>query len=86
MLFTSVRPQLSNAATEIIYVEQSELLASLRSVLMGATSNFHVWDPRQERFILRGVHHDKNGILSIIGRDETITQRLAPSISKSAWP
>ncbi|KAF9646581.1 hypothetical protein BDM02DRAFT_3099578 [Thelephora ganbajun] len=69
-----VRPQLSNAATEIIYVEQSELLASLRLTLMGATSNFHVWNPQQECFILRGLHHGKSGILSIIGRDEAVTQ------------
>ena len=75
MLFDSIRPQLSDTATQIIYVKQSELLSSLRLTLMGATSNFHVWDPQQECFILRGVDQDKNGILSIIGRDETITQR-----------
>jgi len=86
MLPDSVRPQLSNAATEIIYVEQSELLASLRLTLMGATSNFHVWSPQQERFILRGVDHEKSGILSIIGRDEMTTQRLASFISKNTWP
>lgn len=44
---------------------------------MGATSNHHAWDPQQERFILRGVHQEKNGILSIVGQDETITNRLA---------
>ena len=86
MLLESIRPQLSNTTTEIIYAEQSELLASLRLILMGATSNFHVWDPQQERFILRGVYQDKNGILLIIGRDETITQRLAQFFSKNAWP
>jgi hypothetical protein len=86
MLFDSVRPQLSNTTTEIIYVEQSELLTSLRLTLMGATSNFHIWNPQQERFLLRGVHHDKNGILSIIGKDETITQRFASFISKAAFP
>ena len=85
MFLDSVRPQLSNAATTIIYVKQSELLVSLRLTLMGATSNFHVWNPQQECFILRGVHHDKNGVLSIIGRDETITQRSASSISKYPW-
>jgi len=84
--FDSVRPQLSNTGTEIIYVEQSELLNSLRLTLMGATSSFHVWDPQRECFALRGVHHDKNGILSIIGRDETMTQRLGPFISKDHWP
>jgi len=85
MFLDSVRPQLSSAATVIIYVKQSELLVSLKLTLMGATSNFHIWDPQQERFILRGVHRDKNGVLSIIGRDETITQRSASSISKDAW-
>lgn len=43
---------------------------------MGATSSFHVWDPQHERFTLKRVRHDKNGILSIISRDETITQRF----------
>lgn len=86
MLLDSVRPQLSDTTTEIIYVKQSELLDSLGLTLMGTTSNFHVWDPQQERFTLRGVHPDKNGILSIIGRDETITQRLGSSTSKNGWP
>lgn len=44
---------------------------------MGATSNLHVWDAQQERFTLRGVHRGMSGILSIVGRDETTTQRLA---------
>jgi hypothetical protein len=86
MLFDSIRPQLSNSMTEIIYVDQPELLISLRLTLMGATSKFHVWNPQQERFILRGVDPDKNGILSIIGRDETITQRLASFTSRSTCP
>ena len=77
MFFDSVRPQLSDTTTEIIYVEQSEFLASLRLTLIGATSNLHVWDPQRERFTLRGAPHDKSGVLSIISRDETITQRLA---------
>jgi len=82
MFFDSVRPQLSDTATQVIYVKPSELLGSLRLTLMGATSNFHVWDPQQERFILRKADQDKHGILSIVGRDETITQRLGSSIPK----
>jgi len=85
MFLDSVRPQLSSAATAIIYVKQSELLVSLRLTLMGTTSNFYIWDPQQECFVPRSVHHDKNGVLSIIGRDETITQRSASSVSKDAW-
>lgn len=83
MLLDSIRPQLSNAATEIIYVEQSELLASLRLTLMGASSKLHVWDPQRECFIIRGVQRDKRGILSIIGKDETITHRFGPFIPKN---
>ena len=51
---------------------------------MGATSNLHAWNPQQERFILRGVHRDKHGLLSIIGKDETITHRLVPFTPKIA--
>jgi len=83
MFFDSVRPQLSDTTTQIIYAKQSELLGSLRLTLMGATSNFHVWNPQQERFILRRVDQDKHGILSIVGRDETITQRLGLTIPKN---
>jgi hypothetical protein len=82
-LFNSVKPQLSDATTQIIYVKQSELLGSLRLTLMGATSDFHVWDPQQECFILRGVDQDKKGILSIVGRDETMTQRLGSLITRN---
>lgn len=85
MLLDSIRPQLSNTTTEIIYVEQSELLTSLRLTLMGATSNLHVWDPQQECFILRGMQQGKDRILSIVGKDETVTHRLAPFIPKAAW-
>lgn len=82
----SIRPQLSNTATEIIYAEQSELLSSLRLTLLGVTSNLHVWDPRQERFILKGAHQGENGMLSIICKDETITYRLASFVPNIVWP
>ena len=53
---------------------------------MGATSNLHVWDPQQERFVLRTVDQEKHGILLIVGKDETITHRLGPFISFPKLP
>lgn len=50
---------------------------------MGASSKLHVWDPQRECFIIRGVQRDKRGILSIIGKDETITHRFGPFIPKN---
>ena len=51
---------------------------------MGTTSNLHVWNPQEERFFLRGAPRDKNGILSVVGKDEIITHRFVLFIPKIA--
>ena len=80
----SIRPQLMNAATEVVYAEERELVASLRLTLMGTTSNLHGWDPQQEHFVLRGPGNEKMGILSIIGKDEIITHRSVLFVPRPA--
>jgi hypothetical protein len=51
---------------------------------MGATSNFHVWDPQQECFILRGVDQEKNGILSIVGQRRNDNAEVGPIITRNS--
>jgi hypothetical protein len=71
----SVRPLLSDATTEVIYVDQRDLLSSLRVLVTGTSSVLHSWDPEAETFRVRNVKQGNIGLIVIVGKDEVVTAR-----------
>ncbi|KAI0930359.1 hypothetical protein AcV5_007095 [Taiwanofungus camphoratus] len=67
-----VRPSLRDPSLQLVYVTPQELFHSLRITLSGISSPFHIWDPRFEMFVLRGIEEGKKGAMVITGKDEVV--------------
>ncbi|KAJ3508339.1 hypothetical protein NLJ89_g5811 [Agrocybe chaxingu] len=61
----------------ILSVNHRELLLSLKSTVLGISSQFHVWDSISERFAQVGtLGNGKRGVLLLDGKDDVISASL----------
>lgn len=84
-MLQSVRPLLSDADTDILYVDQQVLLGALRLVVTGTSSALHSWDHTTEKFVLRGVQEGRHSFVVITGKDEVITARYASTSTSNTF-
>ncbi|KAF9526505.1 Spc98 family-domain-containing protein [Crepidotus variabilis] len=74
-----VHPRLFNPRHELLPTTQHELLASLKSTVLGISSNLHAWEPTSERFVhIVASKRASDGadtlpILLVDGKDEVIS-------------
>jgi len=72
----SVQPRLFNPTHSHLYVTQKALLSSLKTTVLGFSSEFHVWEATSERFIQIGtVQNSKKGFILVDGKDEVVSKR-----------
>lgn len=55
-----------------------DLFRSLLLTVSGTSSHLHIWDPAQQKFVLRGLQGRKDGQIVIVGKDEVVSARLVP--------
>jgi len=73
---SSVQPRLFNPTHTYLYVTQKDLLSSLKTTVLGFSSEFHVWEATSERFIQIGTEQDlKKGFILVDGKDEVASKR-----------
>lgn len=63
--FASVLPTVKN----FNYVEQNDLLQSLRLTSLGSSSSLHIWNSLTETFV------DTGGVILIDGKNEIVSTR-----------
>ncbi|KAJ7217732.1 gamma-tubulin complex, DGRIP91/SPC98 component protein [Mycena pura] len=66
-----VQARLNDPGTEVRYVKQHELLASLKMTVLGLSSPLHTWDPVSETFVPVVSQKGTRGILLVDDKDET---------------
>ncbi|KAF8971184.1 gamma-tubulin complex, DGRIP91/SPC98 component protein [Flammula alnicola] len=72
-----VQPRLVNPMNSMLYVTQNQLLVSLKMIVLGFSSQYHMWDPAKERFIQVGTEQNgKRGFVLIDGKDEVVSESL----------
>lgn len=60
----------------LLYVTQKELLVSLKTVVLGFSSQYYIWDPVLERFVQDDTgSNGRIGFVFIDGKDEIISDR-----------
>ncbi|KAG2339777.1 hypothetical protein BDR05DRAFT_891098 [Suillus weaverae] len=60
----------------VVFVNELELLASLRMTVLGTSSFLHTWDPVSETFLSLGGAENLPNKLIISGKDETMSSSL----------
>ncbi|KAJ7066627.1 gamma-tubulin complex, DGRIP91/SPC98 component protein [Mycena amicta] len=68
-----VYPRLREPGTELKYLTQQELLAGLKTTVLGLSSPLHTWDAASERFVPLVVQKGARGILLLDDKDETLS-------------
>ncbi|KAF9473401.1 gamma-tubulin complex, DGRIP91/SPC98 component protein [Pholiota conissans] len=72
-----VQPRLFNPLQKLLYVTEKELFISLKTVVLGFSSQYHVWDPIQERFVQVDTgSNGKTGFIFVDGKDEVVSDSI----------
>ncbi|CCM00410.1 uncharacterized protein FIBRA_02440 [Fibroporia radiculosa] len=71
-----IRPPFRDPRVRLLYVDAEALFQSLKSLLFGVSSALHIWDPRLETFILKGIPSGMKGVIVLTGIDEAISSSL----------
>ncbi|KAF8894369.1 gamma-tubulin complex, DGRIP91/SPC98 component protein [Gymnopilus junonius] len=72
-----IRPRFFNILEKTIHLTQHELFLSLKSIVLGVSSQYHVWDSISEYFVPVGtIHNARRGVLLIDGKDEVVSNSL----------
>ncbi|KJA27578.1 hypothetical protein HYPSUDRAFT_62653 [Hypholoma sublateritium FD-334 SS-4] len=72
-----VQPRFFHPSDSLLYVTQHQLFRSLKIVVLGFSSPYHVWDPLQERFVQANTGEDgSRGFILVDGKDETVSNSV----------
>ncbi|RPD78227.1 hypothetical protein L226DRAFT_558242 [Lentinus tigrinus ALCF2SS1-7] len=71
-----VRPPVYDPEVQLVYVHVPDLFQSLLLTVSGTSSHLHIWDPAQQKFVLRGLQGRKDGQIVIVGKDEVVSASL----------
>lgn len=71
-----MRPLPFDLRASVVYVNELELLESLRMMVLGTSSFLHTWDPVSETFVSLGGAKNLPNKLIIGGKDETMSSSL----------
>ena len=70
-------PSFDHSTADRVYLSQTEFLSASRTIVLGTSSTFHVWDANKEKFVYAKVAEGRRGYLIVDGKDEVICQRCA---------
>ncbi|PPQ70803.1 hypothetical protein CVT25_000030 [Psilocybe cyanescens] len=90
LVCTSVRyylqPRLYNPTDNTIHLTQKELLLNLKMIVLGISSQYHVWEPHAEQFIQFGGSGSdgtqKRDFMLIHGNDEVVSDSFIKGFLK----
>ena len=72
----SVQPRVFNPSHSYLYATQNDLLSSLKTTVLGFSSEFYVWEATSERFTQIGTENNlKKGFILVDGKDEVVSER-----------
>ncbi|KAI0779845.1 Spc98 family-domain-containing protein [Fomes fomentarius] len=71
-----VRPPIQAPDVKLVYVQVTELFASLLLTVSGTSSQLHIWDAVQQKFVLRNLQGKERGKVVIVGKDEVVSASL----------
>ncbi|KAF8718598.1 hypothetical protein AX14_011748 [Amanita brunnescens Koide BX004] len=76
----SQSPSFNHSAVDRVYLSQTEFLSALRTIVLGTSSTYHIWDANKEKFVYAKAAEGRQGYLIVDGKDElicrSITQRF----------